>query len=467
MIEANYLVITDVSPGADVTAGQALLKFVEMIDGEVHCFTICDVAHRSRNISRLVQPLNSYWAIRPNENWNSVFRFFAVFGELLARWEAKLLFFKINGVLESKGITHILIVLQGQTMYRFANLINQSRYVVKTITWDSWDWWGWENSVPKITHYEVRKFQSRMSKKGFHLLPSAAMANSLMLDQDNFQVFRLPTLEIEDIVKANLSAQKTVIKIAFSGKSYAMIRILEFISLLDQIDWKVFDFSIELHVFGVNDIPFRTNIYHHGHFNQADLLVRLSEMDVAFLPYPMEEIPVSVGLESFPSKLSDYCFIGLPVIYSGPMKNEVSKVITDIGVSIPHGSSSILFLQLIQELVVRLDNYSIKSRLYYDLNLSQRVFRREFMKYFSSAHTDALLDYKHTSENILEGASLQSTTDMSLSFYPSHLLRFACRLMAWLTSKRFFSFLRNKIIKTLRSIFKVIAHFRVSLLSQK
>ena len=467
MIEAKYLIITDIGPGADVTAGQALLKFVEIIDGEVHCFTICDAAHRSRNISHIVEPLNSFWAIKPNENWNSGFRFFAVFGELLAQMEAKILFLKIKSVLESNGITHILIVLQGQTMYRFANLINQSRYAVKTITWDSWDWWGWENLVPKITHREVKKIQSRMSKKGFHLLPSTAMANSLKLDQDNFQVFRLPTLEIEDTVKANFSAQKTVIKIAFSGKSYAMIGILEFISLLDQIDWKVFDFSIELHVFGDNDIPFRENIYHHGHFNQADLLRRLSEMDVAFLPYPMDELPVSVGLESFPSKLSDYCFIGLPVIYSGPMENEVSQVITDIGVSIPQGSSSILFLQLIQELVTGLDSYSNKSRLYYDLNLSQKVFRKKLLKYFSSTHTDTLLDYKNTSESILGGTSLQSTTDMSLSFYPSHLLRFACRLMAWLTFKRFFFILRKKIAKTLRSMFRIIAHFRVSLLSQK
>ena len=464
MQQNRTLLISDICPGAELTAGIALEKFVRHFNQDSYSFTICDSKLQTMLLTGVISPINSYWGIKPNENWSSTNLIFSYFGEILASLETMLLHKRIERLILRERINHIVIVLQGQTMYRIFKLLEDKAFTVTTITWDPWDWWSSANKVPISTNRLVNRIQKSFRTKGFHLVSSKRMGENLRLQENMFKNFILPAYEIELQPKEDKALQNNVIKIVFSGQSYAIIEITKFIDILNRLNWCISTFRIELHVIGKNDVPNGANIYHHGWLDQERLIKTLNQMNVAFLPYPLEGLPESVARESYPSKLSDYSYVGLPVIFMGPKNCEARENMKDFSVLITEELTLKQIHNQFLSLFSNLSLYKLNSQAYYDAHCSKKVFDSNVSRMFIADNL------QNANEGPCEEPKLKiplnQTNDLSLKFYPSHGIRKLSRLIELSSNELFFRMCRNQFIKVVRLVFHHLARCRILLLTK-
>lgn len=467
MLENRTLVVSDICPGAELTAGIALEKFIRRYKKSVYTFTICDPSLHPMHLSKLVPTRKSYWATKPNENWEITNRLFSFFGDVSARLETALLLKRIKEVIENEDITHLLIVLQGQTMYRIFNLLKEKNLIITTVIWDSWDWWSFSNQVPKRTDKQIKKIQNSFSAKGFHLVPTQRMAHNLKLATHNFQRFVIPSNEINVPPKTNLYLKTRVLRIVFSGQSYALNETLRFIDILERLNWKILDFKVELHVIGNNSIPNGRNIFHHGWLDQNRLIETLNTMNLAFLPYPLDGLPESVAAESFPSKLSDYAYVGLPVVYIGPQNSEIVCSIESFGVYLKTSYTLDQISFLLSNLVTNLCTFGENAEFFYQEVCSDKVLNGVLSIAFQS--DDVLPVQENDLELNSEKVYLSSTIDLSLRFYFSHLIRNFLRLISLIRGELLVRWIRWKVISLARYFLTRIARLslNISLLKEK
>jgi hypothetical protein len=461
MQESRTLLISDICPGAELTAGIALEKFIVRFKKSVYTFTICNPKFHTMLLSKVVPPTNSYWATKPNENWEITNRFFAFFGDLIATLETTLLHKRIKDVIENENINHVLIVLQGQTMYRVFNLLKENDLTITTLTWDSWEWSSFANKVPKRTDRQVERIQKKFTTKGFHLVPTERMAHNLNLNDHSFQRFVMPSNEIDLLPKTNLYLKTRVLKIVFSGQSYALNETLRFIDILERLNWKILDFKLELHIIGNNSIPTGRNIFQHGWLDQNRLIETLNEMNLAFLPYPLDGLPESIASESFPSKLSDYSYAGLPVIYIGPQNSEIVRSLDRFGVHLKTSYTLDQVYNLLSSLVTNLSTFGENSKLFYQEVCSDDVFNMFFLKAFPNNELQCAQEKDGTSN--AQSRYLNSTLDLSLRLYMSHLFSNILRLISSNRNNLFVKWFRRKVISLTRYFLTKFARLRLTL----
>ena len=260
------------------------------------------------------------WTPKPAESWMAPM-FAKNWLEKLAHFESKLISKDILREISQQRPDCIFVVLQGQTMFRIAIQLHQNGIEFSTFHWDPLSWWQIHNKARSGVLRLLEEVVPALNSGGVHILPSANFAEYLQLDSGNHVVLNLAQERMEN----ERIEQDDLFRICFSGQSYAKKEIDFFLESMEQINWKIDDFEVELHVFGNAFLGKSTNIFHHGWVDPSELIKQLSNFDCALLPYPSDKEFNEVAKYSFPSKFSTYMAASLPVMFIGSELNPFSK----------------------------------------------------------------------------------------------------------------------------------------------
>lgn len=417
----NLLIISDICPTTDFTAGIALEKFVKEIStyDDVFFFTILNPALAHVTLSQYVKKENSFWTYKPNEYWltsNIFFELFSLAGDLFSRIETKLILKNIRNLIEDHKIDKLVIVLQGQTMYRICAKLRKDHIPYFTITWDSWQWWVLANNLPRLLRRSLQKSVNSTYSGGYHFFPTDQMAISNSVPNNSYSVFTLPS-KLTTFFIRDVEVSPKLFKIAFAGQSYANREIKMFIDFLDRNNWSHQGVPIQLHVFGRNSLSRNSHIYQYGWLSQEILNSSLAQMDCAFLPYPLDPNLKFIPDESFPSKLSDYLGSKLPIFYLGPSPCSASRIAELCGVISNESNFESIFFQFIDRLLEHPDYYLEKVTRVYSDNFSERAFRDSisFLLPIKKKPEATNVNLKNSVDKFL----LVETTKLRLKFYIS------------------------------------------------
>ncbi len=317
----RFLLITDVLPSTKHTAGLVLDQFFNHLplNYELVTYNIQSTTLPTYDVSpRITGKMR--WTVKPAELWLAP-KPVKIWLEKLANFEAKLITKDIIREISQQLPDCIFVVLQGQTMFRIAIQLHRDGIEFSTFHWDPLSWWQIHNKSPKSILQLREEVVPALNSGGVHILPSANFAEYLQLDSKNYVVLNLAQkgMESERTEKSNL------FRVCFSGQSYAKKEIDFFINSMEQVEWKIDDFEVQLHVFGNAFLGESSNIFHHGWMDPSNLIKQLSNYDCALLPYPSDQEFNEVAKYSFPSKFSTYIAASLPVLFIGSELNPFSR----------------------------------------------------------------------------------------------------------------------------------------------
>jgi glycosyltransferase involved in cell wall biosynthesis len=335
---SRILLICDILPTSSHTAGIVLKQFLSHFpaQNEIHTYNVHSDGIVSYTVSERVTG-SMRWTRKPQEEWKAP-NFLKVFLEGISSREAIKIADDILKEISRQKPDHIIIVIQGQTMIRIANELRKHEIEFSTIHWDPFSWWMYHNKIPKRLESIHNELVQNLSRMKVHLVPSTNYANYLKLPENNFQVIGLAQ---ENFLNSNDHADG-VYRFVFSGQMYAKKELLFFIEYLDQIDWKIQDLKLELHIYGSNLNSKHENVFWHGWVVPEKLQRELVRYDCAVLPYPSDEPLKETAANSFPSKLVTYIGADLPVLYLGSTTHPFNKdLLSNISLAIINDPASL------------------------------------------------------------------------------------------------------------------------------
>ena len=356
---AYFHLISDMAPTSEYTAGIVLEQLINQLDGSrVDLSILFDRNIVNYRVSRSSTIGNVTWFVKPNENWKRVPASIATLGEYFANAEADQIIEKLMAAISRNRPSHLIFVIQGQTMIRIAQELSKIGIPYTLIHWDPWTWWSREKRIPSHISSQLEIAYLKLSASGYNLLPSPQFGQDLDLNESQIKVL-FPAI---DVVKIRNLIEKPVIQLVFIGQAYAINQILSVIAALDQLGWKVDGRVIELHTFGLKPLPLvRPGIHFHGWINYLTIPDRIKEFDVALLPYPTtEEIPDAYRL-SFPSKLVQYIASLIPILYVGPDQSSVATLVDECGQSLGTSFSAAEFSAAVIDL--RTNHLKLQSNM--------------------------------------------------------------------------------------------------------
>jgi hypothetical protein len=392
----NLLIVTDIWPTDDLTAGIATRKLVNHLNeyATVHLL-VCANKSLASTKARITNTGFNFFTLKPNEYWAAP----KLLKTFLAPIIDILTFLELNKLLRicRKKITelnpdHLVFILQGQAMILTCNSLKKLDIPYTTLTWDPWKWWSEKHFVTPKINRRVEIALNELYSTGFHLVPTKNMAEHRRIEQNRFQVIYFPESNVNTVLKKQISPDK--IRIVFAGGTYVEKEIDSFISSLSRIGWVFENSSIYLHIFGNTKNFNHPHVIQHGWKDSGSLPELLSNFDLALLPYPFDEKMLETATQSFPSKLSTYCAAGLPVIYFGPAYGSPVKSIKNSAVlltdfNILEG----ILLSAFGNLQSNYQLYSTNARLLYSEYMSEQAFNQQIFNWVEKIQ---LFDYMKT-----------------------------------------------------------------------
>lgn len=357
--------VSDIAPTKSLTAGIVLEQIIRQLPAEfdLECEILVDDGLADYKISTFLNPDSCRWYRKPRESWpnSKIFSPLRNLGEFLSTLETKRIAKEIIKHESRNSSDLIIVVVQGQTSIRIANLLLKSHFNVSTVHWDPWTWWHREKGVPNSFYKEVHRLNESILLSGSHLVPSQNFREELGLSVQQGIVLYPHVGTFVD--KAKKRGQ--VIRIAFIGQTYSKTELKDFLQFLEDREWALGEKKVELHVYGNSYFPNSVHIIQHGWMNYDSVAKNMAQCDAAFLPYPRSEEFKDVARQSFPSKLATYVTAGLPIIYLGPNYSSFATFIEEIGVNLEkimhsHWETSIL------ELLINHNVDDLKIREIYD-----------------------------------------------------------------------------------------------------
>jgi hypothetical protein len=317
----KILLITDVLPTRHHTAGLVLEQFFAHfpLNYELCTYNVQSDSIPTYDVSERITG-KMRWTRKPAENW-LVPGIFKVALEKLSELDAKVIAKDVLEQISRDRPDLLFIVLQGQTMFRIGIELHKKGVIFSTFNWDPLSWWLHQNKAPERNIRLVNDILPALDSGGTHILPSPSFSHYLQLKSQKQIVLNLSHDKLENLHEDN----RNLLSVCFSGQSYATKEIEFFVKTLDEVDWQIEDFKVELHVFGNTRLGQSSSIIHHGWIEPDELVQRLSVFDCALLPYPSQHHLVEVTKYSFPSKFSTYIAASLPVLFIGPETNPFSE----------------------------------------------------------------------------------------------------------------------------------------------
>lgn len=328
----RILLITDMAPTSEFTAGIILEQFVRKLSGfQVDLSVLVDRNLPNYHVSRSATLGQINWFPKPNENWVSVPKLFANVGEWLSIRESLSISKIVLKSISRHAPDHLIFVIQGQSSIRVAAELAKTGIPYTCIHWDPWSWWAKFNFVPEKFENEINKAYRELTSVGLHIVPTSNFGKVMGTNELDTYVLYPFVAELNSSSAINLETLRFV----FVGQPYAQSEINQLLKVLDESHWEFEGCKIELHTYGSKTIGRSSpNIIEHGYVDYQLLPELINDFDIAILPYPGNlDIP-DAHLMSFPSKLATYVTAGLPVLYIGPEKSSVSNIVERCGTAL-------------------------------------------------------------------------------------------------------------------------------------
>ena len=394
-MKKRLLLISDIAPTSEFTAGIVLERIIEALDSTplIKFFIIHDRSLGNYTVSRLLGHNELYWTNKPKEDWKSLSgipSFIKKIGESLAESDADEIVSYISARISRERPDHIIFVIQGQTSIYIANSIKTLNLPTTYIHWDIWDWWSDSHGVSNKMDTITRGRLSNITSAGFHLVPSEEYADFYGISPDKFMVL-LPSMIDEIIIGTPQSSDK--IEIAFAGQGYADLEISKFISALDSMNWSIGEQKIVLKIFGntqITSMNQNATIVNLGWFNYAHLPRAMANCHLAFLPYPSGAMMEKVASTSLPSKLAAYASANLPVIYVGPKPTPTSIIAQEIGIALDSKVGNFEISKAIAEILHRRTDFQEKNSKLFNSYFSGANFRKSLNEWLTISNLGEL-----------------------------------------------------------------------------
>jgi hypothetical protein len=116
-------------------------------------------------------------------------------------------------------------------------------------------------------------------------------------------------------------------RIGFAGSIYARLEWDALMAALDSVQWRIGGKDVEVWVFGQRltlQTTERCCVRFFGWRSTDELLAKLSQVDIAYLPYWFDPSRRESVRYCFPTKLGTYLASGLPVLFHGPADSSVA-----------------------------------------------------------------------------------------------------------------------------------------------
>jgi len=388
----KILLLTDIPPCSNYTAGLVLNELASFVPNEN--LAICSVINPSlkpmipekyKAISQLTLRKPREASLMPNSSnikLKGLLSLLNFIFEVAQSAKVNLLIKpKIDKFIKENSITHIWIVLQGQTMVRLANeYVNSNKLPIYTQVWDPFEWWLRANGIDNLSQaILLRQFSNAIKKS------KGCATASIPMSEEYSIKYRVPNSPlIAGLPEDHLMPKKinffssNKFTIGISGQLYAQDTWNSFIDCLNKNNWTIQGKEVLIVMMG-EIIQFSThykaNIQYLGWRSQKEVIQILSECDLLYLPYWFDPTYKKEASTSFPSKLITYFCSGTPVFchapdYASPIKY---LKINSAGFTCESTNS--------QEILTCLQNIMANKNKYLEVAKIQReCFLRDFEK---------------------------------------------------------------------------------------
>ena len=323
----KILLLTDIPPSKDYTAGIVLNQLVRFLPGDT---VVCYCVHNARLKVRLSPDLDFPVAydIKPRENWNFLGPVGTLSSSIVEGYYETIGLRKLTKNVVRFGKTHgvdrLWGVLQGQTMIRLATRAAGDLQVpLLTQIWDPPHWWLRANRVDPCTSSRViRQFGEAVRKSRCCATASVPMAEDYRKRYGTKTIAFLPSLGSQEALPPSVAPHcDDEFTIGIAGQIYARDAWSALLHALAEHDWNVQGRNIRIQHIG-NPIPvekdFTDRITLCGWKSQEETIRLLSGTDLTYCPYWFDPVFENEARMSFPSKLTTYYASGRPVLFHGP-----------------------------------------------------------------------------------------------------------------------------------------------------
>ncbi len=339
----KYLLLTDIPPCKNYTAGIALDNYLRQLPSErLACCAVLNPAITDARLSPDLEHIPMSYLVKPRENglrllpgwlgsataclaesWNAFVR--------LPRLQRS-----IEKIIERENVTAIWCVLQGQTMIGLADGLSRLGLPLYTNVWDPLDWWLRGHKVDALSARRILKQFDRVVLNSRKCgTASIAMAEHYRSKYGITAVPLLPSLEKGSAVEPAASlTSSTTLTIGFIGQMYADAEFAALLNALSSVGWNLDGRRVKVVLYGRYlriHAPQAVNVEFRGYCGHDELVPQLSSIDLLYCPYWFDPQFEREARLSFPSKLTTYLAAGRPVFFHGPAYASPAQLLAKYG----------------------------------------------------------------------------------------------------------------------------------------
>lgn len=332
----RILLITDIAPCTNYTAGIVLNKWCDFLIEENHEIYYALVKNKSLEFEIPEDKKSRIHFLnieKPRENfllpeatkWKLITEIMLslLYQIKFTCWDRLLISREIIEFAKENKCELIFVSIQGQTITRLIRRVARKtglKYVAQA--WDPLEWWlrahNFDYFSKKINLSEFNKLVKGSEK-------FAAMSWAMSVEFEKKYgitcVTNIPGLKSGVTVKQKNLDSPDSFNIAFAGQLYAKKEFEVFVEALDKMGWKYGGKKISLNLYGMfleEKYKKLKQVNFHGYVNQEQLIPLLVQADLLYCPYWFSKEFIKEATLSFPSKLTSYLKTGKPVFIHAP-----------------------------------------------------------------------------------------------------------------------------------------------------
>lgn len=339
----KILLLTDIPPCENFTAGLVLDKLVRFLDPDD--LMLCTITNpaiapvvpadlRSLPTLNIRKPREAALRLLPGLLGSGLAYFFELLQSLRVRW---FILPQIVSFARRHNVEAIWVVLQGQTIVRLARPLSQKLGVpLFSQVWDPFGWWLRDNKIDGLTQSSLlTEFDKVIVHSTSCATASWAMSETY---SRQYKIRNRPVIAGMEakysFAPATEERGRGEFVIGMAGQFYAQDEWRALIRALDHVNWSIEGRRIRIRILG-GHFDVRTsspaNFEYLGWQTQIDAINLLADSDLLYLPYWFSEVFREETSNSFPSKLVTYFASGRPVFCHAPRYASPAKYITKHG----------------------------------------------------------------------------------------------------------------------------------------
>lgn len=335
----KYLLLTDIPPCENYTAGLVLNRLVQFLPKDEIVFCAVINPNLKPIIPEYLNEIQCLVLQKPSEYLLG--SKLPILGGLLSFLHELIQAIKVRVILAPKianfakiqNVDRIWVVLQGQTMVRLAHYLPKMLSCpLYTQVWDPFGWWLRANKINFLTKRNLLKqFSEVISQSVSCATASWDMSNFYSEKygiKNNPVIAGLP--EEYCLPPATKMHEGSEFIIGMAGQIYASDEWNSLILALNNVGWTINGRNVRIRLLGESihlSAQLPLCIEYLGWRSQKDTINLLEQADVLYLPYWFKAEFDEECRNSFPSKLVTYFASGRPVMCHSPKYASPAKYI--------------------------------------------------------------------------------------------------------------------------------------------